>query len=381
VSDPADTPLQETTEPQAAPAAAEKQFPCNRCGAQLDFAPGTSSLKCPYCGSENLITRSEERIEELDFGVYLARAAAEHETHEALRIKCEKCGAETTVPGTVAAGICPFCSANLVLTGKSSSLIKPRSLLPFSVTQKQAFENFRNWIRKLWFAPGDLKRYAQYEGRLAGVYVPFWTYDCEATTSYSGERGDYYWVTESYTAYENRKPVQRARKVRHTRWRAAAGTVQNSFDDILVLASKSLPRKYADRLEPWDLQSLVPYADEYLSGFRAESYQVDLAEGFKSAQEAMDPVIRQNIRRDIGGDEQRIHSLNSRYGKITFKHILLPVWMSAYRLRDKVYRILINARTGEVQGEQPYSVWKIAAAVAIALAMALLLALLASTKT
>ncbi|WP_353099731.1 hypothetical protein [Myroides odoratus] len=30
---------------------------------------------------------------------------------------------------------------------------------------------------------------------LRGVYVPFWTYDMQAMTSYSGERGDAYYVT------------------------------------------------------------------------------------------------------------------------------------------------------------------------------------------
>src|SRR5262249_8473637 len=136
---------------------------------------------------------------------------------------------------------------------------------------------------------------------------------------------------------------------------------------ILVVASRSLPKEYADRLQPWDLPNLVPYADEYLSGFRAESYQVDLEQGFEEARQIMEPEITATVRQAIGGDEQRVDSINTQYEKITFKHILLPVWLSAYRFRDNVYRILINARTGETQGERPYSSWKIAAAALAAL--------------
>jgi hypothetical protein len=117
------------------------------------------------------------------------------------------------------------------------------------------------------------------------------------------------------------------------------------------------------------LPNLVPYADEYLSGFRAESYQVSLPEGFEAAKEVMAPVIEATIRRDIGGDEQQIHSKQTQYRRITFKHILLPVWLTAYRFREKVFRILINARTGEVQGERPYSAWKIAGTVLVGLAI------------
>jgi predicted RNA-binding Zn-ribbon protein involved in translation (DUF1610 family) len=344
-----------------------KQFPCSRCGAKLDFAPGTSALKCPYCGFENPIPGSEARVEEQDYRSFLDQAVSEKETHEAHRVKCDKCGAETTMPPEVTSGICPFCGANMVFSGEVSRLIKPEGLLPFKYTKNAAFESFRRWIRGRWFAPGDLKQYAQSDSRLAGVYIPYWTYDSDTTTSYTGERGDYYYTTETYTANESGRQVTRTRQVRHTRWTPASGTVWNAFDDILILASKSLPRRYADSLEPWDLQNVVPYTDEYLSGFRAESYRVSLAEGFEEAKGVMASAIHASIRGDIGGDEQRIHSANTQYGKITFKHILLPVWMSAYRFRDRVYRILINARTGEVQGERPYSPWKIAGAVLLGL--------------
>jgi hypothetical protein len=70
-------------------------------------------------------------------------------------------------------------------------------------------------------------------------------------------------------------------------------------------------------------------------------------------------VIRQTVNRDIGGDEQRIYSVNTNYSDTTFKHILLPLWISSYRYNNRVFRFLVNARTGEVQGERPYSVWKI----------------------
>ncbi len=185
-------------------------------------------------------------------------------------------------------------------------------------------------------------------------------------------------MTETYTAVENGRSVTRTRQVQRTRWSRAAGVVENSFDDVLVLAGKSLPRKYAESLEPWDLANLVPYADAYLSGFRAESYQIGLSEGFEAAKGIMADAIHNSIRQHIGGDEQRIHSTQTQYRNITFKHILLPVWRSAYRFRDKVCRNLINARTGEVQGERPYSAWKITGAVLLGLVIVGVIILIAS---
>ncbi len=115
----------------------------------------------------------------------------------------------------------------------------------------------------------------------------------------------------------------------------------------------------ANELEPWDLPELTSYNDKYLSGFVTESYQVNLKEGFEKCKQRIDGPIRSSVNRDIGGDVQQITTLNNQYNDIKFKHVLLPVWLSAYKYNDKIYRFMINARTGEVQGERPYSAAKI----------------------
>ncbi|MBI3831929.1 MAG: hypothetical protein HY291_20575 [Planctomycetes bacterium] len=351
---------------------ASKQFPCKQCGAKVDFTPGTENLKCPYCGAENEIPASEEDIEELDFESAIAEAGAEEEQHEKLTVKCSACAAEISLEPNVTASTCPFCGANIVAESVSTKAFKPKSLLPFKLSKQQAFERFRDLVGKRWFAPNDLKQYAQTEQKLAGLYVPYWTYDSDTTSFYRGERGDDYTVTVG------------SGKDRHTetrtRWTSVSGTIWQNFDDILILASRSLPEKYAESLEPWDLEQLTPYRDEYLSGFRAESYQVDLKEGFDEARAIMDEAIRSAINKDIGGDHQRIHSVKTQYDNISFKHLLLPIWLSAYRYRDKVYRILINARTGEVQGERPYSWIKITLTVLAALAAIAAIVLIVQSK-
>jgi hypothetical protein len=54
--------------------------------------------------------------------------------------------------------------------------------------------------------------------------------------------------------------------------------------------------------------------------------------------------------------------------------LLLPVWLLAYRYGGRSYRVAVNACTGEVNGERPYSAIKIALAVIAALAIALVVA-------
>jgi DNA-directed RNA polymerase subunit RPC12/RpoP len=340
----------------------EKQFDCPGCGAQFEYAPGSEALVCPYCERVTRVPTSEEDIRELDFREHLDRAGEEQQTSEGLSVKCGACGAESSFEPNVTADCCPFCGTHIVATARSSRLIKPKSLLPFKVTREEAARAFKSWLKGLWFAPNALKREVKRTDAITGVYIPYWTYDCKALSYYRGQRGKDYFVNRPVRVRRGGRMVTVQKRVRRTRWYPAEGWVSNSFDDVLLLASTSLPDEKTRQLEPWDLDGLVPYADEYLSGFRTESYQIDAAQGFEQAKAVMDVTIRDSARRDIGGDHQRIQSIKTQYDRITFKHLLLPIWISAYRFRDEVYRFLVNGRTGEVQSERPWSWLKILAA-------------------
>ena len=350
-----------------------RQFPCTQCGAKVEFAPGTDELECPYCGHRTAIPASTALVEERDFRSGLAELSGEAEMEDVQSVSCTSCAALVEPPPSAEAFPCPYCGSSIVATATSRRLIKPQALLPFRIARDQATELFRTWIRKLWFAPDALKKMARLEGRLQGLYTPYWTFDAATVSRYTGQRGDNYTVTKTRTVMRNGRPVTERYQATEIRWRPAAGTVSRDFDDVLVVGSSSLPRELAEELEPWDVGSLVAYADEYLSGFIAERYQVDLRQGWSRAEERMEEVIRGDVRRDIGGDHQRIHSLDTTHSRVTYKHVLLPMWICSYRYRDEIYRFLVNARTGEVQGQRPWSWVKITLAALVVAAVALVI--------
>lgn len=349
-----------------------RQFPCTQCGAKVEFAPGTDELACPYCGHRTAIPTSELTIEERDFQAGLADLGGDAEMEDVRSVSCTSCAALVEPPPSAEAFPCPYCGSSIVAVAKSQRLIKPQALLPFAIARERATELFRHWIRRLWFAPNALRELARLEGRLQGLYTPYWTFDAATVSRYTGQRGDNYTVTKTRTVMRNGRPTVERYQATEIRWRPAAGTVTRDFDDVLVVGSASLPRELAEELEPWDVANLVPYTDEYLSGFIAERYQVDLRQGWQRAEERMEEVIRGDVRRDIGGDHQRIHSLQTTHGAVTYKHVLLPMWICSYRYRDRVYRFLVNARTGEVQGQRPWSWVKITLAALVVAAVALL---------
>lgn len=352
------------------------QFPCESCGALQTFRPGSRVLACAWCGHETAIPEARDalaQIREYDFHEALAELADAPDAAQRPATRCGSCAAEFDFDAHVHAGVCPFCGTPVVTATGEDRRIKPKSLLPFRLDEREAGESFRRWLGRLWFAPSALTRRGGGDTRLTGVYLPYWTYDSRTTTRYRGQRGTIYHVPRQYTTVVDGKRVTRTRMEQRVRWTPARGTVSRSFDDVLVGATLSLPRRITDSLGPWDLDALEPYDERFLSGYRSEIYQVDLDDGFRAAAETMNRVIRDDVARDIGGDLQRITSLDTRHSDTTFKHVLLPVWSAGFRFRDRVYRFVVNGRTGKVVGERPWSRVKIALAVIAALGLAALL--------
>jgi len=342
----------------------DTQIKCDECGADLSFKPGTKNLSCNYCDHTMEFTEphsANQAHEELDLEYYIDHFDESSQHIERHLVNCQGCGAETELEANQQSASCPFCDTPLIVQqAQTKQVIKPKGILPFKITKKEARNNFKSWLSKLWFAPNDLKKQITQHDKFKGIYLPFWTYDCNTNTNYSGKRGDYYYESVSSTDNDGNTTSKQERR---TRWSRVNGRVYNSFDDILVPATTSLNKEKLKALEPWNLKKLVDYKDEYLSGYQAETYQIDLKTGYSSAKTTMDSRIRREVERDIGGDKQRIDSVNTHYQDATFKHILLPAWVSAYRYKDKLYQIIVNAQTGEVQAMRPLSWIKITLAI------------------
>jgi len=356
---------------------AEHRFPCDTCGTDMRFDPGADQLICDYCGNTEVIGGgSAHPIREQDFRAAIRAELPKADLEETRTVGCENCGATVEYDPTIHAADCPFCGTPFVADTGVSRHIKPRGVLPFALTEKQARDALKGWLGRLWFAPSGVQEYARKGQRLDGIYVPYWTFDADTKSSYAGQRGTVYYETKSVVRDGKRQNV----RVAKVRWQSVSGRVARFFDDVLVLASRALPKRYTDGLAPWDLSPLEPYRVEYLAGFRAEAYSIELEDAFGEARGHMDRMIERDVRFDIGGDRQRIHNIDTQIANVTFKHVLLPVWLAAYKYRGKSFRFVVNGRTGKVQGERPYSPIKIAIAVVVGLVIAVIVGFVAAQQ-
>jgi hypothetical protein len=331
---------------------------CKDCGAFLSYKVGTLQLNCGYCGTSNDIAASKSNMVELDFNSYLVAVQNSPSAQKVHTVKCNDCGASTTMRQGLVSDKCPYCATPIIVSQASTStLITPSAILPFKIERLAANDAFIKWVDSLWFAPSALKIHAvQAKEELKALYLPYWTYDCHTNSHYNGERGEHYNEEENY---RDSNGNSQTRSVQRTRWEEVEGEVSHDFDDLLICASSGLPKEITQSLEPWDLDQMLDFNESFLSGFVTETYALDLEQSWMEAKQDIKNKILSLVKQAIGGDEQKIHNIEVQHNNITFKHILLPVYLNTYNYKGKPYRFMLNARTGEAQGQRPYSFWKI----------------------
>lgn len=353
---------------------AEEQFEesvklhCSSCGGVMHFNPENGKLKCPYCDSEKDILVEAKEVVEHSLSKALDEGASSWTDEDIQCYNCSGCGAQIIFDAHTQAQFCNYCGSSHITLKKAEHTIAPHYLVPFAVDEKKALGLFKEWISGKWFAPNDLKT-AYKNNKLLGTYVPHWTYDAETFSYYTAQRGDYYYETKTRTVDGKTETYQE----RHTRWTSVRGNYNRFFDDVLVRASKKVDQKLIDQVQPFEMSNLIAYTPQYLSGFYAERYSLTLEEGWEIAESKMARTLEHEIERRIGGDEVHALRVETTYDDMTFKHLLLPIWLSSYQYQDKIYHFMVNGQSGKTVGQYPKSAIKITILVMFCVLMAMLI--------
>lgn len=340
---------------------------CPSCGSQLTYSAEKQMIACGHCGFSKDYEKANDMISEnslADAQQLMAKYTPASISKKV--VECNGCGSQLMIGEDEVAVRCNFCGSEKVNeTAFDKNLIQPQGIIPFKIPKKESKDKFQVWIKKGWFHPNKLKKLAEL-GDIHGIYVPFWTYDAQTHSQWSGQAGYYYYETESYTDSNGNRQT---RQVRKTRWVSRSGSFSHSFDDVLVVASKGLPHNIITKIYPYQLGDLVNYDAQVLVGWESEIYSIDVNEGYGIADGIMDSRLRDIASKDLGGDTQRFLRVSSSKWDQTFKHIILPVWLCTYLYNGKAYQFAVNGQTGKINGEKPLSWVKITLLILVIIAI------------
>lgn len=328
---------------------------CPNCGGVMVYDPQNGTLACPSCQStlepENL---TDERVKELPLDQWLEEHPEANEATETLGGKCVGCGAEFQLPENVVAGLCPYCRTPVNFTPMSQRSLRPQCILPFNISREQAEIGFKEWLKNRWFLPKAAKN-AQLKTAMTGVYRPLWTFDFKTSCYYTGERGDERTRTRTRTVNGKSETYTET----YTVWTDVSGHVYNVFDDLVVNGTTNDTHSLQNEINSWEITSAVDYNPQIIQGFQEENYDLPLEVAFEAAQDKAKSEIEDTVKRDIGGDSQRVSTMDISYSDKEFRLMLAPFWQSEYRYKNKDYHYIVNGQNGSSHGERPWDGWKI----------------------
>ncbi len=333
---------------------------CPSCGSQLSYSAEHKMIACNYCGYREEIDNSSDEVVEQSLHEAVERVQDFVPEDAGKKVfDCQNCGAKFMVESDKVNVSCGFCgSRNVNLEAYNHQYVKPIGIIPFYISRDEAAQRFKEWIRRGIFHPNKLKKLAAVED-LHGLYIPFWTYDAQTESKWSGEAGFYYYETKRVRV----NGQMQTKQVQKVRWTYRKGHLSHFFDDILVIASGGLEQRQVERILPFRMEEIVNFDPRLLVGWEAEVYSLEVDDGYQHADRIMDQKIRNMCSAQLGGDTQRNLHVQSSKTDQTFKHIILPLWLCSYSYNNKTYRFTINGQTGKVHGQKPLSWIKITLAI------------------
>ncbi len=330
---------------------------CPACGANMVFLPEEGCLYCEHCGTKQQIEANSS--EELDLALLLKENNTwAGETHV---FRCENCGAKEILDKAEFARTCSFCGTTNIVETDELSGIKPNAVVPFRLSADDACGNVKKWAKKKLFAPRRFKKSVTPE-EIKGVYNPAFSFDTDTLSHYSGVLGKYYYRTKRV----NGKTVQE----RYVKYFNVSGTYSMFFDDILIQASTIIDQRSLNKLQPFETNKSNEYAQEFLSGFSANQYTKDGMACWEEAKSLISKKLRACILSQYTYDVVSSFNFTTNCSNITYKYILLPVYVGHCNWRSKLYNFFVNGFNGKVTGKTPVSPLKVTLTAVIGMAVA-----------
>jgi hypothetical protein len=226
-----------------------------------------------------------------------------------------------------------FCGASgLVPAVAPEGVEPPEGFLPFQVSEADARVAFRTFAASSFWYPSELRRARL---NLRRLLLPAW--------SWSG-RVETHWVAlVPASTNSGRRP--------------AAGVDELTTSGVLIPSSKALTHA--------ELAAISPYEPGTLSDTGAADLPFEVGSLTRTAatREAIEGMERIHARKLDAALNATVLRTSVVVHELRGGPLLLPVWIGAYRVGEKVYRVVINGQTGRLTGTAPISWLKVAGVV------------------
>lgn len=325
------------------------QNKCPGCGSNMFFDIESGGLRCRHCGTTKELD-SNEQVQRRQITDDVLRS---HKNWtEGKVFSCQNCGAKEVLETRAIASKCVFCGSGQIAQISELPGIRPDSVIPFSITDQTAEGNFGKWIKGKLLAPRTLRKRGA-SSHLTKMYTPVWSFSSRTVNQYNGTLG------RTVTRTMPSRPGQPPRTVTETRWFRVNGMIHREYLDRMFQSGERIAPINFNRIKPFNITQLKVYRQEYLSGIIAEHYTKTLEQCFNEFSNFVRRDISNQILRNYRADRVGTLNINTQYLDRRFNYILLPIYISNYKYKNKQYNFYVNGDSGRVVGRYPKSGLKI----------------------
>ncbi|NPV85067.1 MAG: hypothetical protein HPY45_03525 [Anaerolineae bacterium] len=358
--------------PETPPQPERVEFKCPNCGAATRFDVSAGGVACEHCSYQaqtaSQVIGLQAKTSEFTLEA-LSRFAQGWGTQRRV-MHCNSCGGDISMPEGALSITCPFCASNEVnLRSDTTSSTRPGFLIPFKIQPQENASRLRAWLSKGWFHPENLTSLASTD-QFVGIYLPFWTFDAQIQANWKAEVG----YERQVRYYDHGSKGWRTRTEIDWVWKT--GQVHLDINSLLITGTSHISHRIAEKILPFDLDQLVAYAPDYLAGWQALAYDIDLPTAWERGKAMMREKAKTSCYHSIDSPHVRNFSMNADFSNESWRYILLPIYLSTYRYEGKTFQVMVNGQNGVIAGQKPVAWWKIWTAIAAMFAPGILLGLI-----
>lgn len=315
-------------------------YECPNCGGNLKFDIPSQQLKCDYCltlKDPYEITKDKDAEESRAFDVTI--------------FTCPQCGGEILSTDTSAAEFCSFCGASTILDARISKEKRPAYIIPFKQTKDACKKAYIAKMKRAFFAPDELKD-EKYIDSFRGIYIPYWTY----TVSQQGD------------IHMNGTKSYQKGNYRYTDYYSLSGEIDACYYDLSYDASSSFSDNISEKIAPFDVRDTKKFTPSFLSGFYADTADVDSEVYKEDALQLANTASYKKIKNNDLFKDLTLSNVNkdSAMSAALCTHCdavertMYPVWFMSYRKKDRVAYATVNGQSGKVAADIPVDIKKYA---------------------
>lgn len=314
---------------------------CKNCSGKLIFDPKSQTLVCGHCGSgfkpkELSISDDESMEDNKAKSLNEIYGSDSEEFIDCYVYSCSSCGGEIIINGTEASTQCVYCGNSAFVFDRIAKQKRPKGIIPFKITKEQAIEAVRERFNKGFFIPKSIKEFKPNDVR--GIYIPYWLVNCihKGSVVISGKVSD--------GRHTNTEYYGRAGRMR--------------IGDLPIDASRVLSDDSSSRLEPFNLNDMIDFNEDYLLGFYSNISDITYGSLRGAASKRADEYFNELAIKSVHGARKLMVHSSDQITAIDYsnmKYAMFPAWFLTYTYKKHHNVVMVNGQTGKVVCGVPWN--------------------------